>query len=112
MPAAVIQQWPAPLDPQDIKDYASDFTPEMTATSDTIIGSTFALSSAAQAAGILIHSQAHDTVKGIVFLKVDAGSQGDAAWDGLGTLHNLTHTITTQGGRTLSKTLIFLVQAQ
>src|SRR6266542_2820116 len=108
MPAMPLT-WVAPLDPQEIKDYSNSWQAEMTATSDTLTGSTFRLPSDAIAAGVLIHSQSMVGNVGVVFFKINVSDQGSVAWDSPGTIFRIPHQVTTAGGRTLEISIFLTV---
>lgn len=100
--------WSEPMDPHDVLDYESDWTTALAgAGSDTIVTSTFTLSSAATAAGVQIHQQSNTTTKGTAWLKVSPGNQEDAGWDGAGAEHYATHKIVTAAGRTINRRCYF-----
>jgi hypothetical protein len=98
------------LDPAEDKDYSLDWSAEMTAVSDTIQGSTWALSPAAVAAGVESDQPSFDTTSTTLWLQVNLAKQSDAAFDGGGSLFEATNTITTTGGRTYERSAQFTVR--
>ena len=102
--------WAAPLDPQELKDYSNDWAAELTATSDTLVTSTFRLPSDAIAAGLEIDSQSATATGGVVFFDVNVADQGSTDWDDpTGTIFRIPHQITTTGGRRLEVSIFLTV---
>ena len=102
--------WDDPLDPAEDKDYSLDWSAEMTAVSDTIQSSTWALSPAAIAAGVESDQSSFDTTSTTLWLQVNPANQSDAAFDGAGSTFEATNTITTAGGRTYERSAEFTVR--
>lgn len=105
-------QWEASLDPGDSKDYKVDYTTEMTATSDILVTSDFVPSLEAAAAGLEVVSQEHDTTTGTAYFRVATDKRDSPQWQDGGTVLTVIHTVTTQDGRTLRRTLELLVQVR
>lgn len=102
--------WSAELDPDELKDYDNSWEAELTATSDTLLTSTFILPSDAIAAGLLIDSQAATTYGGAVFFDVNVSDRGSSMWTEPGTAFRIRHQITTTGGRRLEISIYLTVK--
>lgn len=102
--------WEDPLDPAEDKDYSLDWSAEMTAVNDTIQSSSWALSSAAVAAGVENDQSSFDSTSTTVWLQVNLANQQDATYDGAGAIFEATNTVTTVGGRTYERSAAFTVK--
>jgi len=102
--------WEDPLDPAEDKDYSLDWSAEMTAVSDSIAGSSWALSAAAVAAGVESDQDSFDASSTTIWLQVNPANQSDAAFDGTGASFEATNTVTTAGGRTYERSAAFTVK--
>lgn len=102
-------KFPAPLDPDEYKDYVRDWTDEMEVTSDEIASALFELPSDAITAGLFIDVQqvSVDKKKAVFWI----GSNNPTATRALvGSEVRIQHTMNTTGGREFSETLIIKIR--
>jgi len=97
--------WSAPFDPRERKDFAVDWSRELSATNDTIASVEFTLPTIATANNMSIMSTTKDSggMKAVMWLDSDDHDTTMEALEGM-TL-DVEHSIVTSAGRELSKTI-------
>jgi hypothetical protein len=105
-PADALYSWADPLDPSEHKDFAFSFAAETTATGSTIASASWALSSAAIAAGVEIDTSSVASPVCTVWLQVDGANQSDAGFNAPdGTDFAVEVTATDSAGRIYQRTI-------
>lgn len=102
-------KFPAPLDPDERKDFVRDWTNELTAGGDLIQSASFALPTDGTADGLLIDVQqiSVDNKKAVFWI---SASNVTAAKTLAGGEVRIQHTMITTGGRTFNETLIVKIR--
>jgi hypothetical protein len=96
------KKWSAVFDPDEVKDYARDWTSEMNAISDTIDTVDFTVIDSAS--GLQVDSTEIDITEKIAVVWFSA-SDKIALTNLANSTIEIDHTITTVGGRTYNETL-------
>jgi len=108
-----IYEWTTALDPMELMSFTFSWANELSATGASIASDSWALSSAASAAGVEIDQQTNDTNTSTVWLKVNGANQSDAGFDApTGTAFTIKITMTDTAGRTYERTVKFTVVQQ
>lgn len=90
--------WEAPFDPDEVKDYAVDWSELLSQQSDTILTSTWAFDDGQPTLGMTIDSNSHNDYQTAVFFSnSDPGANREEL---AGRTYVLINTITTAGLRT------------
>ncbi len=102
------QRWAAPFDPQERKDFSRDWGNEMAPSGDTLASAAWTLPADAQAAGLTIAAQNIAGAVAVVWFDASNPAALDAALSGQDI--EISHSITTTGGRTLHETIFLKIR--
>lgn len=92
-------EWPAPLDPGEEKDFAVDWSKAL--AGDQIVGSTWSVSPAAGAAGVVLGVTSRTASATVVWVSIATAHRADPH----NTAYELINIVTTSGGRRLQRTV-------
>jgi hypothetical protein len=101
--------WQAPLDPNALLDYSVSWDDEMS-LGDTILTAVLTLDPQATAAGLVIHSESHDTSSVTAWLKIAPAFQNSPGWASSGETHAISCKVSTLAGRIHDRTISLTVR--